>query len=265
MSMTLAPKIPTKTISAYEPSASLYSRVCRRLTVKIAQNVVKIPKGRAIVSFSFDDCPVSGLENGVAALEKEGWLSTVYVACGLFGVENHLGKMMSSDDTKSLFKNGHEIGEHTFSHRDSKSMDLENFKLDIARNQNALADLGLPPSETFAYPYGETYPGLKKAMETKFKGSRGINKKVHVNAVDLNQIGSLPLYADTIDAAVEAVQNLQQTGGWLTFFTHDVRDNPSAYGCTPDNIKTIIEAVKESDLEVLTIKDAISAIEGNAA
>lgn len=250
--------------NAYEPSANLYSKVCRRLTVKMAQKPLNVRKDRAIISFSFDDCPVSGLKNGVTALEKEGWLSTVYVACGLFGVENHLGKMMDGDDTKALHSYGHEIGEHTYSHRDAKSMSLERFKLDIARNQSELAELGLPKSETFAYPYGETYPSLKKAMEEKFKGSRGINKKIHTNMVDLNQIGSLPLYTDTIDSAIEAVKSISQTGGWLTFFTHDVRDNPSDYGCTQDTMRRIIEAVKDTDADVMTIKDAILALEGTA-
>lgn len=251
-----------KKIQAYEPRTSLYSRVCRRLTVKMAQKPLKLPKDRAIISFSFDDCPVSGIEKGVRPLEKEGWLSTIYVACGLFGVENHLGKMMNADDTKALFDAGHEIGEHTFSHRDARSMNLHRFEQDIDKNQTALAELGLPPSDTFAYPYGETYPGLKKAMETKFKGSRGINKKVHTNKVDLNQIGSLPLYSNTIEAAVQAVENLSKSGGWLTFFTHDVRDNPSDYGCTPDTMRRIIETVKETGADVLTIKDTILALEG---
>ncbi len=264
MSISLAPARSKNSEWAYEPSATLYSRVCRRLTVKLAQNLVKIKKDRAIVSFSFDDCPKSGLENGVSPLDKVGWQSTIYVACGLFDVENHLGKMMSADDTKALHAAGHEIGEHTFSHRDAKSMNLESFELDIAKNQNKLTELGLPPSETFAYPYGETYPMLKKAMGEKFRGSRGINHKIHTNSVDLNQIGSLPLYTDTIDQAVAAVQNLSRSGGWLTFFTHDVRNNPSSYGCRPEDMRKIIDAVKATGVEVLTIKDAISALEGVA-
>lgn len=249
---------------AYEPSANLYSRVCRRLTVKMAQKPLRLPQNRTIISFSFDDCPVSGLENGVSALEKEGWLSSIYVACGLFNVENHLGKMMGPEDVKALNNSGHEIGEHTFSHRDAKTMGIEKFQIDIDRNQAALADLGTPPSETFAYPYGETFPSLKKALESQFKGSRGINKKIHTDTVDLNQIGSLPLYSNTIDSAVEAVKNVSQSGGWLTFFTHDVRENPSDYGCTPDTMRQIIEAVKDTGAEVLTIKDAIQALEGAA-
>jgi len=243
----------------YEPSHSLMSRICRRMTVRMARNPVKVRKDQAIVSFSFDDCPVSGLENGVKPLEKEGWLSTIYVSCGLFNIENHLGRMMSEDDAKAAHNNGHEIGEHTFSHRDARSMSLENFKADIARNQEMLNGLGLPASETFAYPYGEAYPGLKKALQGQFKGARGIIPDLHKTNVDLNQIGSIPFYASTQDHARKAIQQLAETGGWLTLFTHDVRENPSPYGCRPDDIKNMIKTIKETGVKVMTLKDAISA------
>lgn len=265
MSMSFAPVSKPKAKNAYEPSASLSSRVYRRLTVKMAQKKLNISRERAIISFSFDDCPKSGLENGVRVLENQGWQSTIYVACGLFGVENHLGKMMGPEDVKALHVSGHEIGEHTFSHSDAKSMSLEKFTQDIEKNQAVLAELGLPPSQTFAYPYGETYPGLKKAMQAKFRGSRGINKRIHTKSVDLNQIGSLPLYSNSVDAAIAAIEGIVTTGGWLTFFTHDVRDNPSSYGCRPEDILKIIEVVKASGADVLTINDAISALEGVAA
>jgi len=259
--------IQTSNIEApyvYEPSTSLYAKVCRRLTVKQAQNRLILPKNRTIISFTFDDCPASGLENGVRPLEKEGWLSTVYVACGLFGVDNHLGKMMGPHDAKALHANGHEVAEHTYSHRDSRSLSLDAFMADIEQNQSELNALGIPASDTFAYPYGETYPGLKKALQKKFIGSRGINKSIHTKSVDLNQIGSLPIYSDTIDMAIDAVRKISNTGGWLTLFTHDVRENPSSFGCTPENLVTIINEVKKTGAEVLTIKDAISALRGAA-
>jgi len=188
MSMSLTKNTSSQSITTYEPSTTLYSRICRRLTVKMAQKPLMVRRDRAIISFTFDDCPKSGLVNGVQAVGKAGWQSTVYVACGLFGIENHLGKMMGADDAIALHKAGHEVGEHTFSHGDAKSMQLEYFEMDISKNQQALAELGLPPSETFAYPYGETYPGLKKALQGKFRGARGINHKIHTHRVDLNQI-----------------------------------------------------------------------------
>ena len=248
----------------YEPSHDLRSRICRRLTVLRGRKPLKLEPGKAVVSFSFDDCPVTGIDNGVKAIENEGWLSTVYVSCGLFEIENHLGKMMKPADALALHESGHEIGEHTFSHIDATTLGLQKVQEDIDRNQAQLADLGVPASETFAYPYGETFPELKKIMGTRFKGSRGINRRVHVNEVDLNQIGSLPLYTNTLDGAAAAVKKISQSGGWLTLFTHDVRDNPSEYGCTPDTMKSIIEIVKNSGAEVLNIKSAISRFGGTS-
>ena len=248
----------------YEPSANLRSRICRRLTVFTARKPMKVDPGRAIVSFSFDDCPVTGIENGVRVLEKENWLSTVYVSCGLFETENHLGKMMNGADALALHTSGHEIGEHSYSHQDAVTLGLNRFLSDVDRNQAELSELGLPPSETFAYPYGETFPKLKSAVSDRFKGTRGITKTVHRKEVDLNQIGSLPLFTDTIDDAVAAVKDLRRSGGWLTFFTHDVRDNPSAWGCTPETIQKIVTAVKDAGVEVLPIKDAITDIGGSA-
>jgi len=249
-------------ISVYEPRHDLLSRICRRTTVLRGKKPLKLEPGKAVVSFSFDDCPVSGIENGVKVLEQEGWKSTIYVACGLFDIINHLGKMMNADDAIALHESGHEIGEHTYSHQDATSLGLTKVQQDIDENQSRLNELGLPPSETFAYPYGETFPELKKVMGQRFKGSRGINHRVHVNQVDLNQIGSLPLYTDKTKEAVAAITKLKKTGGWLTFFTHDVRDNPSAYGCTPETMKAVIKAVKDTGVDVMNIKDAITMFGG---
>lgn len=244
----------------YEPSSGLRARVSRRLTPFRGRKMMTLKPGKTIVSFSFDDCPVSGIENGVKVLEQEGWLSTVYAATGLFGTENHLGQLMDNDDAQALHKSGHEIGEHSFSHQDANSMGLADMLRDIDRNQEALNALGLPQSETIAYPFGETNPGLKAEMADRFKGARGIQNKLHRHQVDLNQIGSLPLFTDKLEDSIDAIKSIGRSGGWLTFFTHDVRDNPSNWGCTPEVLSTIIKTVKDSGADVLSIKDAITAL-----
>jgi len=248
----------------YEPSKGLLPRIRRRLTNYQAQNKVAVPTDRKIISFTFDDCPLSGIHNGISLLEKENWLSTVYVACGLFDVVNHHGRMMGSGDVTALNDNGHEIGGHTFSHLDANSVDFDSFIENVEKNQAKLNQLGAPVSQTFAYPYGQAYPKLKKAMQARFNGARGIRPVAHSKSVDLNQIGSVPLFAGTTKQAVQAINNLGQTGGWLTLFTHDVRNNPSHWGCTTENMKAVITAAKDIGADVMTIENAIAAI-GRAA
>jgi len=47
---------------------------------------------QSIISFSFDDCPKSAITHGLPLLEAKGWRATIYVAYGLCGTTNHLGK-----------------------------------------------------------------------------------------------------------------------------------------------------------------------------
>ena len=248
--------------SGYMPNTSLTARVKRRLTPYQAKQTLRVKTDQPIVSFTFDDCPKSVMQNALKPLEAEGWLSTVYMSMGRCGKTNHLGLHMSEADVKAAYESGHEIGDHTFSHMDGADVPVEVFEANIDKNQNVLAELGLPPSETFAYPYGEVTPKLKKMMKRRFKGARGITSRIHENNVDLNQIGSNRLYAGhDVKVLLETIKELKTTSGWLTIFTHDVRENPSRFGCTPEDMRAVIKAVKDVGASVMTMAEAINHLE----
>ncbi len=242
----------------YQPSRSIGAKISRRLTVYRARRLLKFQIERPVVSFTFDDCPKSAIDNGVALLEREGWHATIYLAGGLIDVENHHGKMMSAQDVHRLSRKGHEIGGHTFSHRDASTTSLDGFLSDIDHNQAFLKSSGINPGKSFAYPFGEVSPALKSALSNRFDGLRGIQPGVHKGQVDLNQIRSYPLFSSKgLDPVLSAIDGLKNSPGWMTLFTHDVRDNPSDWGCTPEELKTIIEAVKASGALVLPVANAI--------
>jgi len=253
-------------ISIYQPDTSITAKVKRRLVPFQARRLIPVKLDRPIVSFSFDDCPRSVIENALYPLEKEGWLATVYIAAGLCGTTNHLGLHMSPEDVKAVYESGHEIGNHTYSHCDGSALPLADVLADINKNQAAFDALGIPPSDTFAYPYGEATPALKKALEKTFKGARGITSNSHETSVDLNQIGSNRLYAGaSFDVLQSQISTLKDNPGWITIFTHDVRDNPSDFGCTPAQFIETIKTVKESGAEVMTVAKAIIHLEAQNA
>jgi len=253
-------------MTIYQPKTSLAAKVKRRLVPFQARRVIPTNLDRPIVSFTFDDCPKSVMENALGPLEREGWLSTIYIALGLCETTNHLGLHMSLADVKAGHESGHEIGDHTFSHCDGSAVPLSDVLSDIDKNQAELADMGLPPSDTFAYPYGEATPALKKALETRFKGARGIKSNSHESSVDLNQFGSNRLYAgQDFEILQSQIKALKNTPGWMTIFTHDVRENPSAFGCTPAQLHETIKAVKDCGAVVMTVADAIKTLEAQNA
>ena len=252
--------------SIYAPSKSLSARVNRRLTPFQAKRNLNLNLDRPIISITFDDCPKSVIQNAVPLIEQEGWQASLYMAMGLCGFTNHLGLHMSEDDVKAAYASGHEIADHTFSHVDATTISLEELKKEINKNQARINELGLPPSQTFAYPYGQTNVKIKKYMEKKFKGARGITSRVHRSTIDLNQINSNRLYSgQKFDSLAKEISDLKQNPGWMTIYTHDVRDTPSQFGCTPEEFKHTIEAIKNSGARVMTVANAIDFLESNHA
>lgn len=215
----------------------------------------------SIISFSFDDCPKSAFTNGLPLLEAEGWRATIYVACGLCETTNHLGLHVSKDDIVKAYKSGHEIADHTFSHVSANDVDLNAFMADIERNQQALKKLGIQQSRHFAYPYGHVTPPLKKALRTRFETLRGV-VTAPTASQDANLLWATRVYSnDTIELALERIENAKTTPQWLHLYTHDVRDKPSKFGCTEDDFKAVVEAVKESGLRVMTVDNAYAIID----
>jgi len=251
--------------TVYQPDTGLAARIKRRLVPFQARRSLTVNLDRPLVSFTFDDCPKSVLKSGLPLLEREGWLGTLYISMGRCGITNHLGLHMNRNDVKAAHKSGHEIGDHTFSHADATEISLEDFQADIDENQKRLAKLGVPPSQTFAYPYGQITESVKRAMGDRFKGARGITSRPHNRMVDLNQINSNRLYAGKeFDALMAQISRMKDNPGWLTIFTHDVQDKPSRFGCTPAQIESVINAVKDIGADVMTVADAIDYLESRS-
>ena len=248
----------------YEPSKSVRKRITRRLVNAQARRMVRFNLERPIISFTFDDCPKSAYDNGISKLETLGWKSTIYIASGLFGITNHLGLHMNAAEVLTAQEAGHEIGGHTYSHCDISAMDLDAAIADINQNRQAFRKVGLPPCPTFAYPYGQTTIATKKNLSRQYKGMRGIRSGAMRGTVDLNQINSSPLFTgQPVEKLLEQINSLP-LNSWTTIFTHDIRENPSKWGCTPSEIDAVIAAVKDSGAEVLTVSGAIEKIEANA-
>ena len=247
---------------AFEPSKSLSSRIARRLVKYQERRMMSFRCEKPIVSFSFDDCPRSVMENALPALERRDWRGTIYAAMDLCGITNHLGLHMSREDMIAVQKSGHQIDDHSFSHMSARSVSTAEFLKDVERNKAAFNEMGLPPAQSFAYPYGEVTKGTKKALGEIFPLLRGIHSPSGGNSVDLNQTASQRLYSGPDFApCLRAIQDLKHSPRWLILFTHDVRENPSQFGCTPQDFETAIKAVETAGAEVLPVADALSRLQ----
>ncbi len=213
-----------------------------------------------IVSFSFDDFPRTAYSVGGAILEEAGARGTYYVAAGLMNASSELGELFVENDLHSLLEKGHELASHTFLHSSCRSVSLASFQQDVHEGMKAVEHLVGHNSPNFAYPYGDVTLRVKKALGPGLTSSRSVIPGFNGPAIDLNLLRANPLYGDIdISRQIEdmILQNVRQKS-WLIFFTHDVRSNPSQYGCTPALLKFAVSLAARSGSRILTVQEALA-------
>ena len=61
----------------------------------------------------------------------------------------------------------------------------------------------------------------------------------------------------------ELIDQNKQDCGWIIFATHDITDNPSPYGCTPEFFENVVKYAVESGAEVLPVIQALKRIQSS--
>lgn len=215
-----------------------------------------------IVSFTFDDFPRTAYSVGGAILEKFGARGTYYVAAGLADTANELGELFVENDLHSLLEAGHELASHTFHHSSSRSVSLSAFQSDVQEGIKAVEHFTGSRCSNFAYPYGDVTLATKKALVPFLASARSILPGLNGPKIDLSLLRANRLYGDVdISQSVKHLigQNVQRKG-WLIFYTHDVRPNPSEYGCTPALFEFAVREAATSGSQILTVGRVLSQI-----
>jgi peptidoglycan/xylan/chitin deacetylase (PgdA/CDA1 family) len=215
-----------------------------------------------IVSFTFDDFPRSALDAGGRLLEEHGAHGTYYVSPALLNASNHLGELFHVEDLHSLLLRGHELGSHTFGHVSAKTLSPEDFWKNVEKGKEAIRTLTGVSPEDFAYPFGALTPRIKQHTHG-VKSARSVIPGLNKRIFDLNLLRANSLYGDvdTVSHAVQMIANNVRNRAWLIFYTHDVRQMPSPYGCTPALLDMVMQEALRSQSRLLSVQEALALCE----
>jgi peptidoglycan/xylan/chitin deacetylase (PgdA/CDA1 family) len=216
---------------------------------------------RPVISFTFDDFPKSALTAGGSILKQFGLVGTYYVALGLLGGDSPSGPIVDASELPGLLEDGHELGCHTFAHCDSWETDARSFERSIVENRDALKGV-LPGVEfqTFSYPISLPRPATKARVARYFACSRAGGQTFNTGTADLNQLSAFFLEKSRGDrqAVKDLIDRNRGARGWLIFATHDISENPSPFGCTPEFFEDIVQYTAASGSQVLPITKALA-------
>jgi peptidoglycan/xylan/chitin deacetylase (PgdA/CDA1 family) len=231
----------------------------RRVLCSLYQRNVPLGNRGPIVSFSFDDFPRTAYSTGGAILEQFGARGTYYAAAGLMNTSNELGEQFRREDIDSLLENGHELASHTFSHISCRSVSCAAFRKDVEKGKSAIEEAAGVDCSNFAYPFGHVTLQAKRTLGPGPASLRSIVPGFNGPDIDLSLLRANSLYGglDEATRVEELIEENAKRKTWLIFYTHDVRPNPSEFGCTPALMETAVSCAVRSGCRILTVREAL--------
>lgn len=243
-------------MEVYAPDLSLKGKLRRRAVRLVARKPAPAAPERPMVSFCFDDAPVTATRAGAAVLESRGMCGVYYFSAGLAGADGPMGRFAGPEDAVRLARSGHEIGCHTYSHLDCGQAGGRQVAAEIDRNAEALKSWGLPPAASFAYPYGDVSAPAKRALAGRFRTLRALHHGVVTKGSDLNQMPAVGI--EGVDGEATAARWLNEAkakNAWLILYTHDVGDDATAWGCTPGALERLTAMAANGGFDVVTVAE----------
>jgi len=246
-------RIPERIVGCYQRTSS-------RLFFR---RVLKMRNRAPIISFTFDDFPKSAFVTGGAVLKGFGVSGTYYASLGLIGQESPSGPIFSQEDLRAVLAQGHELGCHTYAHRDAWATDPRVFEASIIENRLAL-DALVPGTRfrTFSYPISVPRPENKRRAAQHFVCCRCGGQAFNTGTIDVSCLFAYFLEKSAANPAPvkELIDRNGREGGWLIFATHDVCESPSPFGCSPPFFEEVVRWAVNSGATVLPVGKALEAI-----
>lgn len=248
-------------MDVYEPDRSWRGKLRRRTVLLQHRRPVTRSIERPMVSFAFDDAPVSSARAGRAVLEARGAKGTWYISAGLLGTDAPVGRVVDEADVRALAEAGHEIGCHTYSHLDCGAATGGAVRDDLDRSADAMAAWGLSPATTFAYPYGDVSAPAKRAVSERFALSRALHPGLIEQGSDLNQAPAVSVEGEDGEAIGRCwLDRALHRSAWVILFAHAVEGAPSRFGMSADTLAGLADTALARGFEVVTVADGAARV-----
>lgn len=240
----------------YHADPSLKGKLRRRLVRLQHRRPASRSPGRPMISFSFDDAPLSAFTTGAQVLERHGVRGAFFVCAGLAGQSGVVGRLGDRSEMERAQAAGHEIACHTYSHLDCGKADAETAGQDLDRNADVLRAWGFAPPTTFAYPYGDVGSPAKRRLADRFALSRALHHGVIEAGTDLAQAPAVGIEGEDGEAkALHWMEQARRRRAWLILFTHGVEETVTPYGCTAAAFERLVGQAVSQGFEVVTVAE----------
>jgi peptidoglycan/xylan/chitin deacetylase (PgdA/CDA1 family) len=241
-------------------AAKLSGKVSRFLARNIRTRTLAMRNVRPMVTFTFDDVPATACHVGALIIEQYGVRGTYYISGGGVGAPSPCGRLATIDLLRVLAARGHEIGAHTYSHAAVAGISARELATDTERNDSVLKRINdRIVARNFAYPYGDLSFRTKRYLERRFDSCRSLIPGINRGTIDLGALKTWALENASMDRRriLDLVAETAKSSNWLIFNSHDVQDEPSRFGISPDLLAFAAAAAKDAGCRPVTIAEGL--------
>lgn len=172
--------------------------------------------GKKVLALTFDDGPGQYTGKLLDALKAKNAKATFFV---LGSCAKNYPKAI-----KRMHSEGHEIASHTYNHKDLSKCSVETINKQINDTDNIVENLTGKKTSLLRPPYGSYNDKVKAnvnkplimwnvdTLDWKYKNKNRIKEHILSHAADGNIILLHDIHPLTVDAAIEAIDELQKAG-----------------------------------------------------
>lgn len=199
---------------------------------------------KAATSLTFDDGDSSHLDVAVPELNRRHMHGTFFL------IANHIDR---KDDWRKVLAAGHEIGNHTLDHKHANELTPGEEESQIVGALHVLQKEFGVSVYSFAYPFTEISPGLRKWVEkTHLLARGGYGPSYEITPDQEPDWMNIPSRTTLTDLTFSTYQKWinadYQKGGWLVWMIHGLEGTKSGW-------QPISKKVFEGILDDLQSKD----------
>jgi len=225
-----------------------------------------------MVTFTFDDGWVGQATFGAPQLEARGWRGTFFLVPQWLGRTLDGEGFMSIGDARSIAARGHEIGDHTMTHKHLSSLSTDAVRQQMVESKTFLADkLGVSPGDiqSFASPYGDYDARVLASAKGLFSSHRATTDGLNTPQTDpylLSVVslgvghGGMPVHTNaTIQGDILRAARERR---WLIFLVHGIVVGAPRRATDfelPDFLN-ILDEVTDSGLRVVTMRQGVDEL-----
>lgn len=229
-----------------------------------SEKLFAIRTQKPLISFSFDDFPLSAAHTGAEIMQKFNIKGTYFVSLGRLGQDSKVGKICDIDTIKKLIEEKHEIGNHTYNHSNGYEVSLEDYEQSVINNVAKFRELFITEDfETFSYPFGIASNRIQSIVRRYSRCARTTNRGINFGNIDVHLLKAFSLYGhgEEFGLIKSAIQFTISKNGWLNLYTHDISANPSLFGCTPEYFEKVVEYSVNSGAIIVPLKEACDILQ----